>query len=122
FFDRVRERFRLGNLRPDVHLDADDIDIAHSGGALVNGLDVIERDAELVFARTGGDVIVGARIDIGIHTQRDRRTQIFFAGDPINRLEFRFALDVEALNTLLQRIFDFLARLADSRECAFGGI
>ena len=79
FFDRVRERFRLGNLRPDVHLHADDIDVAHSGGALVNGLDAIERDAELVFARTGGDVLVRVRIDIGIHAQRNWRAQISFA-------------------------------------------
>ena len=73
-------------------------DALSRAGALVNGLDVIEHDAELVFARTGGDVFVGARIDIGIHTQRNRRAQIFFAGDPINTLEFRFALDVEAVN------------------------
>ena len=69
---------------------------------------LIERDAELVFARTGGDVIVGVRINIGIHTQRDRRAQIFFAGDSINAIEFRFALDVETQDALVERILNFL--------------
>ena len=37
-------------------------------------------------------------------------------------LQLRFTLDVEAVNALLQRILDFLARFADARECALGGI
>ena len=36
--------------------------------------------------------------------------------------QFRFALDIEAVDALLQRVLDFLARLADSCERALGWI
>ena len=122
FVDRICERFRFGNLRADVHLHADNFDIAHSRRAFINRRDVIERDAKLVLVRTGRDVFVGVRFDVGIHTQRNGSTQVFCAGDVIDLFQFLLAFDVEAVNAFLQRVFDFLARFADSSECAFGRI
>ncbi len=50
FRDRTRKRLSLRDLRADVHLHADDVDIAHCRGALVNRGDAIQRDAEFVLA------------------------------------------------------------------------
>ena len=54
----------------------------------------------------------------GINAQRDRRLHAFGSGDPIDRGKFRFALDVETQNALVERIFDLLLRFADTGEGA----
>ena len=50
FLIAVRERRSLRDLRSDVHLHADDVDVAHCRGAFVNCGDAIQRDAEFVLA------------------------------------------------------------------------
>src|SRR5207245_11585077 len=50
FFYRIRERLGVCNLRTDMHLHADDVDVAHVRSALVNPSHAIERNAELVLA------------------------------------------------------------------------
>ncbi len=62
------------------------------------------------------------RIDIGIHAQCNRRACFFCTRDAIDVFQFRFALNIEAVNALLERIIDFLSRFAHARERAFGGI
>ena len=47
-------------------------------------------------------------IDIGINTQGDGRTQTFGAGNLINVCEFRFALDIQTVNALLECVLNFL--------------
>ena len=84
-----------------MHLHANDLDVAHFGGLLVNGSDAIQRDTELIFARTGRDVLVRMRIDIGIHAHRNRRACFFCTRDAIDVFQFRFTLDIEAVNALL---------------------
>ena len=84
-----------------MHLDANHLDVAHFGGLLVNRSDAIQRDAELIFARTGRDILVRMRIDIGIHAQCNRRARFFYARDAIDLFQFRFTLDIEAVNPLL---------------------
>ena len=50
FVNGARERLGLGDLRTDVHLHADDADVPHSCGALVNRRNPIQRNAEFVLA------------------------------------------------------------------------
>ena len=101
-----------------MHLHANNLDVAHFGGALVNVGDAIQRDTELIFARTGRDVFVRMRIDIGIDAQCDRRARFFCTRDAIDVFQFRFTLDIEAVNALLERVFDFLSRFAYAGERA----
>src|SRR2546430_8565941 len=58
------------------------------------------------------------RIDIGIDSQRDRHARLFRASDFVDVFELRFTLDVKTVNALVERILNFIARLADSREGA----
>ena len=102
-----------------MHLHADDVDVAHFRGAFINRSDAIQPDAELVFAFTGGDVLVCRNIDIGIDAQRNRRARIFGSGDLVDVGELRFALGVYAANALLQRVLDLLARFADAGKGTF---
>ena len=62
------------------------------------------------------------RIDIGIDPQRNRRAQLLRAGDFVDVFQLGFALDVKAINALVNRILDFVARFADTGEGAFCGI
>ncbi len=49
-----------------------------------------------------------ARIDVGIDAHSNRRAQILRARNAIDVFQFRFALDVETVNALIERVFDFL--------------
>ena len=106
----------------EVRHHADDFDIAHFRRAFVNSGKPVERNAELVLMRASRDVLVGARIDIGIGPQRNRRPRSFCACDAINVLQLPLALDIEAVNTLLKRVFYFLTRFTHACERAVGGI
>ena len=58
------------------------------------------------------------RVDIGINSQCDWRADALRSGDSLDRLEFLFALYVEAADTLLQSVFDFVTRFTDPGKCA----
>ena len=60
-----------------MHLDADNLDVAHFGGFLVNHSDAVQRDTKLIFARAGRDVLMRMRIDIRIHSHCNRRACFF---------------------------------------------
>ena len=62
---------------------------------------------------------MGSGIDIRIDPQRNWRLHSLAAGDFIQVSKFRFALDVETEDALVECILDFLPRLADSGEGAF---
>ncbi len=120
--DRVHERLRLGNLRTNVHLRANDLHVAHFRGPIVNCASTFERDAELILVRTGRDVFVRVRIDIGIHSQSDRRARVFVRRDLIDVIELGLALDVKTVDPHVERGLDFFARFTDTSKRAFGRI
>ena len=117
--DCIGERLRLGYLRADVHLHTDDVDFTHFRGTLVNRGETIESNAELILVRAGGNVLVRVWIDVGIGTQGNRGAHPASAGrarDPIDVIQLCFALDIKAVNALLERIRDFFGRFSDARE------
>jgi len=65
---------------------------------------------------------VRARVDIGIHAHGNRRARMFRARNAIDVFQLRFTLDVETVNALIERVFDFLTRFAYAGERAPGGI
>ena len=105
-----------------MHLNADDVDVAHFRGALIHRRKLAKRDTELVLARAGRDIFVRVRIDVGIGAQCNGCPQIFRASNLVDVLQLRFTLDVETVNALIERVFDLLARFAHACECAFGRI
>ena len=100
FFDGARERLRLRDLRTDVHLHADNLDVAHSGCAFINRADLIQCDAEFVLLGAGRDVLMRVRVDIRVDAQCDWRAHVLCAGDALNQIQFSFTLDVEAVEPL----------------------
>ena len=58
-----RQRSELG---ADVAVHAEDFQVRQLGGAGIDRLGVGDVDAELVFLETGGNVGVGAGVDVGI--------------------------------------------------------
>jgi len=80
--------------------------------------DLVQRDAEFVLTRAGGNVLVRARIDVGVGTQSNRGAQPLGSSNAIHVLQLRLALDVEAVNASLERKLDLLARFADTGERA----
>jgi hypothetical protein len=60
--------------------------------------------------------------DVGIGPQSNRRAEAFTCCDPIYVREFRLTLDVETVNAMLKRIFDFLAGFPDAGKSAFGWV
>ena len=70
---RVQVGFDLRDLRADVAIDADHAQPRQRGGAAVGGQRLVVGDAELVVLQPGGDVGVGAGIDVGVDAQAHRR-------------------------------------------------
>src|SRR5512144_1523626 len=59
------------------------------------------------------------RIDVRVDSKRDRRLQILVARTLVDVGKFRFALDVEAKDMLIESVFDFFPRFAYARKRAF---
>lgn len=63
---RLEERFDLGQLRADVAIDADDVDVWQRRRLLIQGDSPFNRHTELVLFEPSGDIRVGAGIDVRI--------------------------------------------------------
>ena len=106
------------DLGTNVGLNATDFQMRQRSGDFVDLWRTVEPDAELVFAFAGGDELVCLGIDIRIHTNGDRRLHAKRTGDFVDALEFALALDIEGVNSLAERVGDFLAGLADTGKSA----
>ena len=72
-FQRRDEGRELGDLRADMAADAGNRQVRQRAGAAVERQRVLVGHAELAFLEAGGDVGMGARVDVGIDAQADRR-------------------------------------------------
>ena len=102
-----------------MHLDAPDQNVREPRGPSIDRRDAVQGDAELIFVAPGGNIAMGAGVDVGINPHRDRRADFFGAGNPVDPFQLRFALDVETQDPFVESIFDFFARFADAGEGAF---
>ena len=58
-------------LRADMDGEAPGLDPRHPGGAAVDLAHLAELDAEFILCLAGGDLLMGAGIDVGIDAERD---------------------------------------------------
>src|SRR5690606_21193501 len=70
---RVEERRQGGQLRADMAVDANHLEIAQLIGARVNRFGVSDGDAELVFLEAGGNVRMSPRVHVRVDPQGHRR-------------------------------------------------
>ena len=83
----ILERLQLGDLAADVHVDAGHGDCWQFGGAGVDGASALEGNTELIFFLAGRDLGVGARIDVRIDPEGDRRLLAGAGGALVENLE-----------------------------------
>ncbi len=110
------EGLQRGELRADVDVDADDLDSGHAARGGVYRARAGDRHAELVLAAPGGDLVVGARVDVRVDAQRDRRAQAEPARHLVQRGELGLALDVDLPDPALERDAHLVPRLAHAGE------
>ena len=79
--ESVVERLHVGDLRTDVHVDADDGEAGQGAGAVIDGTGARDRHAELVLRLAGRDLGVGARVDVRVDPDGDARRLAARAGD-----------------------------------------
>jgi hypothetical protein len=112
----VAERFEVGDLAADMHVDADGFDIGQFGDALIDFARALIGNAELVLALTSRDLGVRARIDVRIDADGDAGCEAHVASDHRETFEFGFALDVETLDTGGEALAHFGDGFCDARE------
>lgn len=107
FSDGFGEGFDFGELGADVHLEAAEVDILEAGGALVDGLDFFEGDAEFIFVGAGGDFGVGFGVDVRVDADSDGGFFAEFGCDLIDAFQFGFTFDIEGIDALADGVGDF---------------
>ena len=99
-----------------MHVDADDAHALELGGARIGGAGAADRNAELALRRTGGDLLVGLRVDVRIDADRDVGRAAFGGGDRGETFELGFGFDIDAENALLDRERELVLGFADAGE------
>ena len=99
---RVEVGLHLRDLRADVAIDAHHLQARQRRGAAVAGQRLVVGDAELVVLQAGGDVGVGAGVDVGIDAQADPRRAAHGQRLLRQQLQLALAFDVEAAHAGLQ--------------------
>ena len=120
--ERVHERGDVGDLRPDVAVDAGDADAGEGCGLAIQSRRILEGDAELVLAQAGGNVGVRAGIDIRIDAQAHRRGAAERSRHRRQPPQFARRFDVEAQDAGGQRLAHLGLGLAHPGEDHFARI
>ena len=111
--ESVVEGFEIGDLRADMHVDASDAQARQGGGLLIDSAGARDRDAKLVLGFAGRNLVMGARVHIRVHADRDRRGDAFTLRDGRDGLQLGLGLNVEAQDLFIKPQRDFPRGLAD---------
>jgi hypothetical protein len=114
--ERVGEGREARELRADVAVDADDLEVREARRARVDlerGGDV---DSELALLHPRRDVRMGLGVDVGVDPQGDGRAPPRGGGGLLEGVELRGGLDVEHEDAGGERPRHLVARLADTGE------
>ena len=106
----------VGQLRADMNRQAFQRDAGQVARPREAGRRLVDVDTELVTAPSGGDVGVGAGVDVGIDPDRHRRPLSPLHGDLVQQLQFGPGLDVDLQDAEIERQAQFPRGLADPGE------
>src|SRR5262249_41249226 len=112
----VRQRFHARDLRADVRVQADDLDVGEGAGPRAQGTHVADRDAELVDLQAGRDVRMRLRVHVGVDADRDPRAYVPLARQLIDAPDLPFRFDIDRADAEIDRVDELGIRLADARE------
>ena len=110
------ERFQLGQLAADMHVDADHIEPRQRGGHRINLSRAGDRNAELVLGFAGGDLGMGLGVHVRIDPHGDRHNLAQRLGNRAQQLHLGLGFDVELANPPFDGNAHFLNGLAHARE------
>src|ERR1700686_1798483 len=112
----LAERGDICDLRANMHADPAYFEITRPGCISVERPRVANGHTEFMLAQSRRNIGMSFGGDVGIHSQRDRRSLAHAAGALRQRPQLRLALDVEKHDSCLQGRGQFLARFAYARE------
>ena len=115
--ESVVKRRKVGDLRPDVHVDARHGEAGQLRGACINLTGARQRHAEFVFRLSGRDFPVRLGVNVRVNAHRDPRGPAQLRRHARDFGEFRLGLDVEALDVSFKPQRDFRRGLADTGKC-----
>ena len=123
---RRHERRHFGQLRTDMAINADDVEMRRGGGPDIDLQRPFRVNAEFILLQAGRDIRVGFGVDIGIDPQRHGRFPALRRSDLLQQGQFRFGLDIEAADACVQSALQFIVALAhpgkdDLARIAAGG-
>ena len=110
------QRGQIGQLAADVHGEATHLQPRQRRQPGIDRRRLIDRHAELVVALAGGDLLVCARVDIGVDAQGTGRGAALRGGKGGQFHPFFFALDIELADVRGQRVAHLAPGLADAGE------
>ena len=99
----VREGLQVKELRADVAVDADGLEVGIGCGLLIEGLGALYWDAELVLLEARRDVRMGLRVNVRVHPYGERCPEAKAPRGAGESLELGLGLYVEAEDAGLQR-------------------
>jgi hypothetical protein len=85
-----------------VLVNADEVDAPVVSDPLREGQRLVHGNTELVAAPPGGDVVVGAGVDVRVDAQGDAGALAEAGADAVEVIEFGARLDVEEQDALAQ--------------------
>ena len=106
----------IGQLRADMHGEADRLDAGKLTGEPVCGKRLVNFDAEFVLLPAGRDLGVGMRIDIWVYPDRDARDPVLRAGDFAQAAQLRQRFDIDLMDAGIERRPHLRRRFADAGE------
>jgi len=108
--------FEIDKLRADVDSKTDRLNAGKLSRETVGGNHLIEIDAELILFQPSRNFGVGARVDVRIDPDRDRRDPASCAGDLAQLAQLRHRLDVDLVDLGVERRLELGSGLAHPRE------
>ena len=113
---RAAQRLQRRDLRSDVDVHADKLQVLHVAAGAINPARLLQRHAELVRLEAGGDVRVALRIDVRIDAHGDARRRSLRTRDRCDTIELAGRFGVDGADALRDRVLELVACLADARE------
>ena len=111
----VLEDMQLADLRSDVQVQSDDVDVFERPDLRGVLKHFLVGDAELAVRLARVDAVVGLGVDVGVDAQRDVGHLARLGRKGVDQLQFLNRLAVDGQNVLLDGVFQLLVAFAHAR-------
>jgi len=108
----ILENVQLADLRPDMEVNADDVEVREAFDFVGVFLHLLVRDAELAVGLARVDAVVGLGVDVGVDTQGDVDRAAGLGCQSVQDVEFLDGLAVDRQDILLDGVTQLLVAFA----------